>query len=74
LLRAARIGRAAGLHYVYAGNLPGRVEAFEDTRCAQCDVLLVKRRGYRILEYHLLEDGHCPSCDAVTPGRWRKPS
>ena len=22
-MRAAEIGRAAGLHYVYAGNLPG---------------------------------------------------
>src|SRR3989449_1306114 len=36
LLRAAEIGRAAGLRYVYAGNLPGEVAGLEDTRCASC--------------------------------------
>ena len=29
LLRAAAIGREAGLRYIYAGNLPGRVEGLE---------------------------------------------
>ena len=36
LLRAAAIGREAGLRYIYAGNLPGRVEDLEDTHCHQC--------------------------------------
>ena len=36
LLAAADIGRANGLRYVYAGNLPGRVGDLEDTRCAAC--------------------------------------
>src|ERR1051326_6250711 len=36
LMRAAAIGRAAGLHYVYAGNLPGRAEGLENTRCPSC--------------------------------------
>jgi pyruvate formate lyase activating enzyme len=35
LLRAAEIGQAAGLRYIYAGNLPGRVGPWEDTRCPQ---------------------------------------
>src|SRR5438874_113711 len=33
LLRAARIGEAAGLQYVYAGDIPGSVGDYEDTRC-----------------------------------------
>ena len=36
LLRAVEIGRDAGLHYIYAGNLPGMVEEWEDTRCPRC--------------------------------------
>src|SRR6516225_5042274 len=41
LVQAAEIGRAAGLRYVYAGNLPGRVGDFEDTHCASCGAVLV---------------------------------
>ena len=48
LLEAADIGRAAGLRYVYAGNLPGAVGDLENTRCAACGETLVERRGYRI--------------------------
>jgi len=29
LLEAAEIGQEAGLHYVYAGNIPGRVRAMK---------------------------------------------
>ncbi len=36
LLRAAEIGTEAGLRYVYAGNLPGRVGPWENTRCPDC--------------------------------------
>ena len=32
LQRAAEIGREAGLRYIYAGNLPGRVGDLEHTR------------------------------------------
>ena len=44
LLRAAEIGREAGLRYVYAGNLPGSVGDLEDTRCHQCGETLIKRK------------------------------
>src|SRR3990170_2841658 len=43
LQRAADIGREAGLRYVYAGNLPGNVEAYENTHCPRCSYRLVKR-------------------------------
>jgi len=70
LLRAAGIGRRAGLRYVYAGNLPGHVDDFEDTRCAQCGHRLIRRSGYRILDYRLTAEGRCPSCSTPVPGRW----
>jgi len=70
LLAAAAIGRASGLRYVYAGNLPGQVGDLEDTRCAACGTLVISRYGYHIRSYHLTADGRCPSCAAVVPGRW----
>ncbi len=70
LLRAAEIGRSSGLHYVYAGNLPGRTGRWESTFCPNCDTLLVERRGYRILNYTLTDTGCCPSCSREIPGRW----
>jgi pyruvate formate lyase activating enzyme len=70
LQRAARLGRDAGLRYVYAGNLPGRVGDLEDTCCHACRERLVVRRGYAIQQYAVTADGACPSCGAPVPGRW----
>ena len=70
LIAAARLGRRAGLRYVYAGNLPGRVGDLEDTRCVSCGEVLVARYGYLIRGYHITPDGRCPSCRATVPGRW----
>jgi pyruvate formate lyase activating enzyme len=70
LLRAVEIGREAGLRYIYAGNLPGRVSEWEDTRCPQCNETLIERYGYLIKNYRLTSDGRCPYCAAEIPGRW----
>jgi pyruvate formate lyase activating enzyme len=70
LLAAADIGRANGLRYIYAGNLPGQVGTLEDTRCATCGELLVARDGYLIRKYRLTPDGRCPACATSVPGRW----
>ncbi len=43
LLRAACIGHDAGLRYVYAGNLPGRVGEHEHTNCHGCGTRLISR-------------------------------
>jgi pyruvate formate lyase activating enzyme len=73
LLRAARIGEAAGLQYIYAGNLPGRVGRYEDTRCPRCQTTLIRRTGYRILEDRLTGRGSCLNCGQPIPGVWRAP-
>src|SRR6201998_1532240 len=70
LLRAAEIGRQAGLRYIYAGNLPGMVGPWENTRCAQCGETLIRRYGYFIEDYRLTQDGSCPRCAHKLPGRW----
>ncbi len=72
LLRAAEIGRAAGLRYIYAGNLPGITGDLEDTRCPQCGETLISRYGYFIQDYRLTPEGRCPSCSAQIPGRWAR--
>ncbi len=72
LLRAADIGRRAGLHFVYAGNLPGNVDGLENTYCPHCHELLVERYGYMIQKYNITADGSCPKCHTQIPGRWGK--
>jgi pyruvate formate lyase activating enzyme len=72
LQRAAKIGREAGLRYIYAGNLPGRVGKLENTYCHHCGELLIKRHGYLIEDYRLTALGECPACDTPLPGRWSK--
>lgn len=72
LRRAADIAEEAGLHYVYAGNLPGRVGSLEDTRCPGCGLALVKRRGYTITDNIITKDGKCPQCARSIAGFWRK--
>lgn len=72
LLRAAEIGREAGLRYVYAGNLPGQVGEYEDTYCPGCNYRLVKRSGYVIHDYKITADGKCPKCHTTVAGIWPK--
>ena len=74
LLRAAEAGRRAGLRYVYAGNLPGRVKGLENTRCASCGELLVERLGYHVLQNRIGDDGRCAACSSPIPGRWAAPA
>jgi pyruvate formate lyase activating enzyme len=70
LLRAAEIGKEAGLRYVYAGNLPGQVGEYEDTFCPVCSFRLIRRTGYIIREYHITGKGACPRCNSTVPGLW----
>ena len=70
LMRAAEIGREAGLRYVYAGNLPGRVGEYEDTCCPKCNTALVRRSGFFVRENRLTAQGTCPKCGEKVAGVW----
>jgi pyruvate formate lyase activating enzyme len=70
LLRAAEIGREAGLRYVYAGNLPGRVDEYETTFCPHCNTPLVERSGYHIRAVRLTPQAACPQCGTPVAGVW----
>ncbi len=65
LHRASDIGRAAGLRYVYEGNVPG--ERGENTYCYQCGSLLIQRHGFHVRS-NRIRHGCCPNCGAVIDG------
>lgn len=69
LIRAYEIGKAAGLHFVYAGNLPGSVGDRESTYCPACNELLIRRRGFYVLE-NRMSGNKCPQCDTTIAGVW----
>ena len=60
-----KIGKKAGLNYVYIGNVPGHPA--ESTYCPECGKVLIKRYGYEILEYNLDERNRCNACGHKTP-------
>ena len=70
ILQAAEIGQEAGLHYVYAGNIPGRVGEYESTYCPNCRIPVIERYSYTIRSYHLTKRGLCPQCGTTIPGVW----
>lgn len=70
LLRAAEIGQEAGLRYVYAGNLPGRVGSLENTYCPNCQQQVIQRSGYSVQENRVTPEGACPRCGQPIAGVW----
>ena len=67
LLKAREIGLAAGLRYVYTGNIPG--QGGENTYCYSCGEVLIERVGYTIKGF-ILQDGKCPKCQTAIDGVW----
>ncbi len=65
LQRAEEIGKAAGLHYVYLGNVPGTDG--ENTYCYNCHTKLIGRVGYRITANNI-KDSKCPNCGTEIAG------
>jgi pyruvate formate lyase activating enzyme len=67
LRRARRIARAAGLRYVYTGNVH---DAEGDaTLCPSCEKPVIERDWYEILSTNL-KDGACGSCGTAIAGRF----
>jgi len=65
LKEAYNIGKSKGLHYVYIGNI--YTGYGENTYCYACGKLLIKRVGFFIEEYNLVE-GRCKFCKAKIEG------
>lgn len=66
LMAAWRIGRDAGLKYVYTGNVPG-LET-ESTLCPGCGDVLISRQGFYV-EKNLIRESACPKCGEIIYGK-----
>ncbi len=67
LEKAREIGLNAGLHYVYAGNVPGHPS--ENTYCPYDKTLLIERVGFEVVK-NAIVNGACPKCGKKIPGVW----
>ncbi len=67
LERARDLGSAAGLRYIYLGNVFGNDV---NTACHECGENVVYRVNYTV-NNNLLVAGKCPRCSAGIPGVWR---
>ncbi len=65
--RARETALEAGLNYVYVSRVPGH--RAENTACANCGEIVIKRKGFFVDEFRL-EKGRCPKCANPVPGRW----
>mgnify|MGYP001821210314 FL=1 len=65
LLNANKIGKKAGLRYVYTGNVPG--QGGEKTICHQCGRVVIDRWGFSISEY-AIDNGNCRQCGTPVHG------
>jgi pyruvate formate lyase activating enzyme len=72
LMRAWEIGKAAGLKYVYTGNILG---GHHNTECPKCGEILIKRSGMGCEENKVAVGrngtGKCPKCGEKIAGVWR---
>ena len=66
--RARAQALAAGMHYVYTGNI--RDPAGQTSYCPTCHHPLIKRDEYHISEWNLSATGRCPSCRLPLPGHF----
>ena len=64
---ACKLGKQAGLKYVYCGNVTGQTD--ESTYCPQCQNLLIKRMGFSVSSINL-DNNHCPKCNQTIEGVW----
>jgi pyruvate formate lyase activating enzyme len=65
LFHARQIGYAAGLKYVYLGNITGSDGA--NTLCPTCKAVLIERHGYMI-KHCDVRNGCCPYCHTKIAG------
>jgi len=66
MYQAHQIAKAAGLHFVYVGNVPNN--PFQNTVCPNCGHTIIRRKGYIIMDNEL-DNGRC-TCGEKIPGVW----
>jgi len=62
---AYKIGKENGLDFIYMGN----VSEGENTYCPKCNMLLIKRHFFSVIENNM-KSNRCPGCNSVIPGVW----
>lgn len=65
LERARELARSMGVLFPYIGNVPGH--RYENTWCPVCGELLIRRFGFKVLDYRLTPGGRCPRCGFEIP-------
>jgi len=63
LQKAKEKGEEAGLKHIYIGNTGLK----NDTQCVTCKRILIERKGFEVIENHLVE-GCCPHCNTKLAG------
>jgi pyruvate formate lyase activating enzyme len=69
LVKARDVARAAGLRYVYIGNVRGVPDA-ENTFCPNCRRVVIERDVFAVTRFDLA-DGKCRYCHQPIAGVWR---
>lgn len=65
IMEAVQIGKDSGLKYVYGGNVFDL--ELENTYCFNCKNLLIKRRGFSVLENNVVNK-KCKFCNTIVEG------
>jgi len=68
LKRAREQALAAGIRYVYTGNVDDTEG--QSTICASCGVRVIERDWYRLKRWRLDASGRCVRCGYPVPGRF----
>jgi pyruvate formate lyase activating enzyme len=67
LEHAWKIGKDAGLEFVYTGNVAGH--RYDNTYCPTCGAVLIERFGFDVL-LNAVRDSRCPQCGRRVAGVW----
>jgi len=68
LVRARERAKAAGLRYVYTGNVYDKEG--QSTWCSHCGKVAIERNWYELGEWNLDEAGRCTGCGHAIAGRF----
>jgi pyruvate formate lyase activating enzyme len=65
LEKAYKMAKKKGIQYPYLGNVLGH--EYENTYCPNCEGLLIKRYGHRVVKNQINEDYRCGKCGIEIP-------